>query len=416
MRKINILHISTFDSGGAGIAASRLMEAMNQCENIEAKMLVLRRLSDRGNVYSIGDTRGVCFKLFNIVRQKIFNRILFFLLRPSFPFSHALSHVSHIERISMVADADVIYIHWVQSCFLNINDIGKLSELGKPVFLFLHDMWSFTGGCHYSMACDKWINGCEKCQMISRKCMQWISNYAIKKKMNSWNPNIIHIVSPSHWLEECSKRSFLFNSFFTVTIPNTLNDRTFTVMDKNRCRSVFNLPIDKKLIMFGAFEGTRSIFKGWEYVDVLMKRIRDDAELVVFGSSIENNFDYIVHPVGRIFDEHSMAILYNAVDVYISPTKAEAFGQTIVEAISCGTKVVAFNVGGVPDIINHMDNGYLAERDNVDDLERGVKWVLNLHDNDEERLRLHEDMKSHFSYSVVAKQHVDVINNILFHE
>ena len=161
---MRVLHISTYDrgGGGAGIAASRLMEAMNKIESIDAKMLVLRKFSDDRNIFSMNDFRSSYFKYLNIVRQKLYNRLFSSLIRPQFPFSYSISHISHIERIPIVMEADVLYIHWVQSCFLNIGDIYRLLQLGKPLYLFLHDMWFFTGGCHYSMDCVQWETGCKR--------------------------------------------------------------------------------------------------------------------------------------------------------------------------------------------------------------------------------------------------------------
>lgn len=410
---MKVLHISQCDrQGGASIAAFRIMEAMNK-NGIDARMLVLDKISDADCVYETGIHKINKFISFVKLKYSFEHHVCQFLLHPKLLFSCGFVHSSSIINNSMIRWADVIYIHWVVGGFLNIKDIGRVLKLGKPIFLFLHDMWFLTGGCHYSIGCQMWKKECEDCPMINRKDLKRVAHWILLRKQKEWNSKNLFVMSPSVWLSQCANESALFRNYRVFTVPNMINDRVFRVIDRETARKILNLPMDRKLILFGASGGSKNLYKGWSYADELMRRVGNLADLVVMGSSGDSSDDYRIYSIGRIHDEYSLTLLYNAVDVFISPTQAEAFGLTIVESISCGTKVVVFNVGGVSDIINHMDNGYLSRPNDVIDLERGVLWALESPDTMEERIRLHEGVKLKYSYSVVSSMHKKVINEVL---
>lgn len=409
---MKVLHISQSDrQGGASIAAFRMMEAMN-INGLEARMLVLDKISDTDCVYETESHTITKYVSFVKLKYSFEHHLCQFFLHPKLLFSCGYVHSSSIISNPMVKWADVVYIHWVVGGFLNIEDIGRISKLGKPVFLILHDMWALTGGCHHSLNCQMWRTGCERCYMITRKMFKKVAHWTILRKQRNWNSEDLFVISPSRWLAQCAKDSVLFKGSKIYTIPNMLNDRVFGVMDKKEARQILKLPLNRKLILFGAAGGYRNPFKGWKYADELMRRMGKEADLVAFGGDEVISKDYKLYSIGRMYDESSLAILYNAVDVFISPTQAEAFGLTLMEAICCGVKAVAFNVGGVSDIINHMDNGYLSRPNDVMDLERGVLWALRSPNTLEERKRLHDGIKLKYSYSVVTSMHKKVLNEV----
>lgn len=406
---MKVLHISTSDRvGGASIGAFRLSEAMREA-GIDSQMLVLEKQSDTDMVVPIKAYKFNHYEYFRKFKKELGLRLTRYIIKPRLNYSTAASHVHHLMTIPLVQEADVIYIHWVQETFLSIRDVRQILKTGKPVYMYLHDMWSMTGGCHYSMGCDGYVHRCEQCPMIGRQLMHGMSQATLRKKLKMWRnqPNL-HVIAPSRWMYDCARESAVFHQQPVFLIPNTLNDRVFRVMDKRDAREVLGLPQDRPLVLFGAVGGTANLYKGWDYADRLMQRMGTEADMVVFGSTYQSA-GYTTHAIGKMHDEFSLACLYNAIDVFISPTQAECFGLTIAESISCGTKAVVFNVGGVSDIVTHQDNGYLAEPNNVDDLERGVRWALGRDNDDVERRRLHEGIRAKFAYPVVAAQHLRLI-------
>lgn len=405
---MKLLLISASDrEGGAHIAAFRMAEAMNE-SGIETKLLVLSNITTKEFVIPIrGNSKA--YKLFiDPLHQRFLSRVRSCLFRPNKMVSFGSASLIKRKNLSIIENYDAIYIHWVQNHFISISDIAWISER-KPVFIYVNDMWYFTGGCHYSFECENWKSGCSNCPIIKRFTILNIPHKICCRKRNKWLNNNITIITSSNWLADCAKHSYTLNDFSIHVIPNTLNIKTFCVLDKRKTRQLMGLPLDRKLVLFGAYGGTGNKTKGWPFAHEAMKKLGAEADLVVLGND-QKIEDYTTHSIGRISDESSLALLYNAVDVFISPALAEAFGQTIAESISCGTKAVVFNVGGTPDIVDHLDNGYLAELRNTEDLVRGIRWALQSDNSPEERKRLHRGIELKFSYEVVSRKHLSLIN------
>ena len=409
---MKIVHISTSDRiGGAAIAAYRLNEAMRLI-GLDSKMLVASKLSDNNDVYSIADLKGKQYKfIYDIIYSLTFH-VKQYLLRPLGFFSLASFFSFHISRLALLKEADVIYIHWTNNSFISLHEIKRILNLGKPVYFFMHDMWLITGGCHHSFTCSQWKNKCAVCPNIQRKFFQNISQYVFDKKKSL--PSDIHIITPSHWLTNCVKDSALFASADVVTIPNLLNTVTFRLIDRKIARAILGLPLEQKLILFAAAGGSANIYKGWN----MMERISDSLfkekiGIVLLGNRLsDDSCNLDIYSVGKLHDEYSLALLYNAVDVYVSPTMAESFGMTLIEAQACGTPVVAFNVGGVPDTMEHKLTGYLAELGNVDDLLRGIKWAFENTNNRTWREVSHAHVDKLYSYQKIANLHIENLSKV----
>lgn len=405
---MNILHLSTYDrNGGAAIAAFRMMEGMNK-NGLSSKMLVLTKTTDNADVIPVEKFKFKYYKYLLPFKFLVNNLIRECVLDPVPPFSCGRSNVSGITHNPLIISADIIYVHWTQTGFLSVNDVAAIMNMGKPVILFLHDMWYLTGGCHHSFNCEQWKTDCMYCPLIRRKSMNGFSFKVLSAKLKKWRKDNVVVVSPSKWLDSCVKESAVFRGIRSMVIPNMYNDATFGIIDRSTARRMLGLPENKKLLLFGAIAGSENPYKGWSFADKIMNIYKDKAELVVFGNVVTTD-SYVIHPVGKLTDECALALLYNAVDVYISPTLAESFGQTLVESISCGTRVVAFNVGGVPDIIDHKQNGYLAESGNLDDFVEGVEWALG-EISLTERNEMHKIISNKFSYRVVTEMHMHLLS------
>lgn len=403
---MNILHISTDDlSGGAGIAAYRLNEAMNQ-NGINSRLLVINKKSHSNTVVSAySSAQKIVYTLYSTIYRKLISK----LFRPSYVFSIGKTF-SPIHNIREIKKADIIYIHWVQNNFIGIKEIQRILKSKKPVIMYMHDMWDITGGCHHSFKCQSYTKECKNCPIIQHKIFKNYSHKILKKKIKLWTPYTnLYFIAPSSWLADCTRKSSLCTNHSVSVIANLINTQIFKPLDKQFARNVLGLPFNKKLVLFGANQGTSNNYKGWPLLkEALHKLNGKDIELVIFGDNLSDeeiqSMPFSIHSLGYITDSYSLALMYNAADVFVNPSLAESFGMTSLESISCGTLTVSFAVGGLTDIIKHKETGYLAEYKNIDDLVQGIKWSLN-QTNTEKRVFLHQYVISHFSYKEIINAH-----------
>ncbi|WP_294591019.1 glycosyltransferase [uncultured Bacteroides sp.] len=412
---MKVLHISTSDrNGGAAIAAFRLNKAMSD-NGIRSNLLVINKATEENNIIS---AFGRIDKMIHYIFCRVSLILKKKLLGMSYTFSLGIGG-RDISKKKIVKEADIIYIHWINNDFLSIKGLNYILSLNKPVVFFMHDMWLITGGCHYSFECQNYQNLCRRCPNIQRTAFKNMVSMVFNKKHTLLveNKNMF-IVTPSVWLSNCVNKSSLFQTHKTEIIPNLLDTHVFKPMNQLEVRKKMNLPLDKKLLLFGADGGYSNPYKGWKYLlDALAKLKLEDLEIVVFGSKLDSvsiqQIPYQVHSMGCLRDENTLALLYNAVDVFVTPSLADNFPNTILESLSCGTPVVGFNVGGIPDLIKHQKTGYLAKYRDSQDLAQGMEWCL-MHSQDETFLaEIRSFVVKNFSAQVVLEKHLRLFNEIL---
>lgn len=312
-----------------------------------------------------------------------------------------------------VVEADVIYIHWVLFGFLNISNLRKLAQLNKPIVFFMHDMWTITGGCHYSFDCERYSAGCGFCPLLSSNKKNDMSSALFRKKMKLFAAySNLFFVTPSKWLYECAKQSLLTKDKPLFLIPNLVDNRIFKSFDSHIAKDLLDLDRNEIVIAFGAVS-VGSPYKGWSYLqkalDILRTRaVAEDITVLIFGSGynkeIADSIPFKTKFMGYMKDDYSMNLIYNAADVFVAPSLAETFGLVVLEALSCGTAVVAFDVGGIPDLIMHKENGYLAKYKDPEDLAEGIEFCIR------------EDIKGRmlpeFEPALTVGKHVELFNHI----
>lgn len=407
---MKIVHINYADKlGGAGIAAYRHNEAMNEA-GIESKMLVVLKMTNNPTVYLLSKN-----KLLLQIRDKMFKMLHAFVVnkfKPLYPFSYAL--MGHqIAKHPLIQQADAIYLHWVNASTLSINGVEKLLKTGKPVFWYMHDMYPLTGGCHNAFQCTKYQKECTNCEMLKGSRWEDLARRQFLKKMKHWsNYTNLKIITPSNWLGKCVRDSALFKGHEVFVCPNLLDTHKYKPVNKNFAKEMFGLNPNKKTVLFGAVS-VNSPYKGWKYLKECLKILeKDKYECLILGNANKEIFEGLnvdVHFTGYLSDDYSTILVYNASDVFVSSSLADNYPNVIVEAMSCGIPCVGFDVGGIPDLIKHETTGYLAKYKDSLDLSVGIAWVL------EDDFRYHQlssnarsFIVSHCSYANVLALHQEL--------
>lgn len=399
--------------GGAARAAFRLHSSLLK-SSTKSTMLVINKKSDD---YSVAACNPYFYRVTHLFFSKL-SSALKRLQRTNNPVLHSLNIFgSSLLNIINKSNADIINIHWINSEALSIKQISKIN---KPVVMTLHDMWAFCGAEHYT-ADDENSRFKLGYQLVNKDVVGVDVNKLIWRiKKRAWKHQTFTVVTPSTWLTECAKQSQILSEFNVVTIPNALDTDVYKPLDVNFCKLAYNLPLEKKLIGFGAIGGAKDPRKGFDLLMqsmiLLSEKYSEDYVCVVFGQSEpEEQVDlgFPVKYVGHLNDDTSLAIFYNAVDVMVVPSMQEAFGQTASEALSCGTPAVAFNTTGLKDVIVHKSTGYLAQPFDVIDLATGVEWCLSYSNNRNLGINAREFAVKSWSYESISEKYNKLFNDVI---
>ena len=368
-KKLNILQINTLDNvGGAAKVAYRLKEGLNK-RGHKSWMLVGNKISSDSDV-----------------KQPPTNTIIQFSLNflANIPQLQYLTYINSfkIKNRKDFANVDIVNLHNLHGSYFNPLALPGLTKT-KPVVYTLHDMWSFTGHCAHSFDCEKWQTGCGNCPYLSiypalRRDTTKIL-WKIKKRI--YKKSDFVIVTPSKWLRDKIKKSMLSDKEVRL-IYNGVDETIFRPMDKTEVRKKLGLSEDKTIITFGAHGGISSPWRSSEYLFKVLRRIEHDNIMFLnIGSperldeKIKNDIESVSIP--HIYEEAKMAEYFAVSDILLYPTLADNCPLVVLEAMACGLPVIAFNTGGVPELVDHMKTGYIAEYKNSEDLANGVELFLS---------------------------------------
>lgn len=409
--KVNIIS-HTDKSGGASRAAYRLLKSLNK-KKIKTEMIVSRKLTDDYQVKSASKFKQNLSSIINI-----FSRYIQSKQKTKNPILHSSNFFgSNVFNMIQKSNADIINLHWINSETLSIKQIKKIN---KPIVMTLHDMWAFCGSEHLSI--DSEMSEFRLGYKEKKSESDYISGINLNKrvwdrKIKYWNTPFV-IITPSRWLAKCTRESRLFRDWEIYTIPNALDTTVYKPIDKNMAKEFFNFPKNKKIIGFGAMGGGDDPNKGFDLLKEALEKLSDkcDYHCVIFGQSKPinaHNISIDTEYVGRLYDDYSMSLFYNAIDVMVVPSRQESFGQTASEAQSCGVPVVAFNSTGLTDVIQHKVTGYLAEPFSTSDLVFGIEWIFRNHDLIDFKKNARFRAITLWSMDVIATQYEDIFSKIL---
>lgn len=394
---MKILQISAAaDSGGAGIAMLRLHHAL-AAKGHESRILARLRRSPQSGVLTIPEVLGV--------RQTIVNRFLSnarMQLDAWFALPQVYGSTERILRSKLFKDADIVHVHNLHGWYFNYALLPRVSTL-KPVIWTLHDMWAFTGHCAYSYGCARWQEKCYNCPLLrgdgrrlveprptlfDQTTRQW------QKKWALYQHSRLHIAAPSVWMADQARSSMLGDALTIQCIPNGVDLAAFSPRDQAAARQALGIRESAEVILFVAarvIQGRKGL--AYLYEGLRSMRNTDKVVLLTVGSAEPSQQlqQYEQIHLGHVADESRLNLAYAAADVYVLPTLADNQPLTVVESLASGTPVVAFDVGGIHEMITHLEAGYLARHEDPADLAAGIRAIL---DNEDLRQSMRESCRA----------------------
>lgn len=336
--------------------------------------------------------------------------------RPSLPFSTGTQGFD-IRKLESYQSANIIHLHWINQGTL---DIKLLKQIEKPIVWTLRDMWPLTGGCHYSLSCKRYEQGCGLCPQLNSRSIYDLSKYLFWRKARSY-PDSMKVVAISNWLAEQARQSQLMARMDIRVIHNCVSLTEFFPVETKIARKALGLPHQYKIVLTGA-NNLEATYKGFskfiEAIDILTNSCSNYL-ILLFGKHLSVETITCLQRVryrylGFLNDHISLRLAYSAADVFVSPSIQEAFGKTLIESMACGTPTVAFNIAGPKDIVEQRVSGYLATPFLSEDLASGIEWIAG---DSCRAAKLGENavccVKKKFSSSVIAPQYIDLYREML---
>lgn len=403
---MNVLHINQSDiSGGAAIAAYRLHQSL-LTHSIESRLLV-------------GKVKTTNRRVAAIPRKYKLEKIGFLTKSLGLRYIHLVGAFDILKH-SFYQNANILNFHNLHSGTFNYLAIGSLTE-NKPAVFTLHDMWSFTGHCAYSYDCDRWKTGCGKCPYPNTYPEIKKDNTHLEWRLKNWvyNHSNLTIVTLSNWLTQQVKQSIL-NQFPIHQIPNGIDTEAYQPLGKEQCKSLLGIPTSTKVLMFGA-ESLKDSRKGGDLLikslQSLPESLKAETILLTLGNGGEALSDAVKMPtmnLGYVSNDRLKAIAYSAADLFVFPSRADNLPLMLQESMSCGTPMVAFKVGGVPDLVRPNITGYLATPEDTKDFCTGIVELLA---DRNERQRLSQQCRAialtEYTLELQAQRYIELYQRTL---
>lgn len=282
----------------------------------------------------------------------------------------------------------------------------------------LHDMWAFCGAEHYIPE-EKYNYKYSRENRTYKSSYFDINHWSWKRKKKHWNKSI-QIITPSRWMKELTGSSDIMSNWPIEVISNTIDTEYWKPIQKSVARELLGFKPNRPLILFGAVGGTSDPRKGFDLLREALHKIkgneRNPALLIIGekGDGIEKRNGFDTYSLGHFYDDLSLKLIYNVADIVLIPSRQDNLPNFGVEALACGVPVVAFDTCGLPDIVKHRENGWLATAFDADSFAEGILWILE----DEERKKvLSSNARKYavlnYSSEVVSNKHMQLYQKVI---
>lgn len=419
---MKVVHINRGDaSGGASVAVRRLSTALNRT-GVQSRMLVQKATTGDAQVDDMSPKwwqKALDWWNFLQERLEIYPHERAESMR--FNFSTA-TYGRSLAQHPLVQEADIIHLHWLNQGYVSFHGLLELAKLGKPLFWTLHDMWPFTGGCHYAGSCLEFNEHCGFCPLLKDAGRADLSAEGFHNRRDLYNAGNFTIVSCSQWLQSLAGSSPLFRGAKCLHIPNAIDTNLYRPLDKRQARQQLGLEPNRKYVLFGACKVT-DVRKGFRFLQEALRIVHTcfpmlakQFDVIVFGNYDEKQGSidefYKVHNFGFVRSSEQLVTLYNAADMFVLPSLQDNLPNTVVESLACGTPVVGFRTGGVPEMILHERTGYLAEVKNSLSLAQGI-YEMMFFDQGRARDRVVAYARAMYGERVVAGRYIQAYQEAL---
>ena len=410
---MRVLLLSTSDiGGGAAIATYRIHRGLKAI-GVDSTLLVDEKRTDdpsviQLNVFQRANTY-IKWKQESIQLQKYRNR------DRAIAFSTGV-HGNTFHRIIDEINPSIINAHWICGGFASLQ---LLEEIRRPLVWSFHDMWGFTGGCHYDQECGKYMDHCGHCPVLGSDNDMDLSRmgYLRKRRLFDRKKDIFPVCS-SNWLARCASESSLLGDKEIKVIHTGVDLTLFQAVDRLEMKNKLGWPVDKKVILFGALHGKGDVRKGFHLIKAASQFLdKDKYCFAFFGNDLKmarKEFPgFEVFSMGLVKNESALARIYAAADLLLLPSLQENLANISLEALACGTPVVGFEIGGNRDMISHRKEGYLAKPYDCEELAAGIEWVIS---NDQHKILCKNariKAETLFNYTQAAANYLSLYQSIL---
>jgi glycosyltransferase involved in cell wall biosynthesis len=327
-----------------------------------------------------------------------------------------------LPRHSWFQETDILQLYNLHGGYFSHTAMKRIS-CHRPIVWRLSDMWAMTGHCSYAYDCDRWKRGCGACPNLSDYpgLRRDTTAFLWRWKERVYRNSRLTIVAPSRWMADRAKESPLLSRFPVHWIPNGLDLDVFRPIPKSSARDILGIEGNgKRVILFSAHVVTGPR-KGGEYLLEALRRLSardlEDVILLVVGEKADQwptDPRWQVRRIGLINDERLMAAAYSAADIVAVPSLADNMANTILEGMACGVPAICFDAGGNAEAVRHMETGYVARPQDVEDLAQGIRLILN--DTDFRKTlasRAEEVAKREYSMGLQAERFKTLYEEIL---
>jgi glycosyltransferase involved in cell wall biosynthesis len=378
---LRILIVSTADAGGgAELSAWSLFNAYRR-RGHRAKMVVGRRLTTDPDVIAIGneESRNNWARFWIRAADRVepftdsirgtyrLRELMLSIGEPVRRLEIARGHEDfHFPGTTRLVDwaYDIVHCYNLHGDYFDLRILPSLSRR-QPVILDLRDAWLLSGHCAHSLSCERWRSGCGNCPDLGLYPSLRRDGTAFnwRRKQQIFSNSQVFVATPSQWMLQKVRESMLAPSVRDArVIPTGIDLSTFRPSSKERSRAELNIPLDAKVLLFVANGGRRNMWKDYRvllsaFARLVERHKSDKIVLIALGDkkvaevSEELNIRFAPH----LTQAREVAKYYQAADLYVHAAVADTFPRVVLEALACGTPVVATGVGGIPEQIRNLD-------------------------------------------------------------